>query len=769
MNLNKVKRPFLLFLLLLPIGTLIFVAFARQMAGSNGIWTDIREGQHRIDAEARRIVPDQYRLLEVDVSQLKAQLAQAPLEQLGSNQSDAAVVSLPLPNGEFGRFAVVNSPIMAPELAAKFPEIQTYAAQGIDDPTATARLDWTPHGFHALIISADGSIYIDPYAHGNVTLYMSYLKSNFTPTETPAELPPVADEEMADSLAQQLALQGNFTSGALLRTYRLAVAATGEYTIYHGGSVADGQAAIVTAVNRVNGIYDRETAVRFTLVTNNDSVIFTDPNSDPYNNFNGFAMLDQNQNTLDSIIGFSNYDVGHVFSTGGGGVAGLGVVCSGSKGRGVTGLSNPTGDPFYVDYVSHELGHQFDATHTFNGTQSSCSGGNRTSSTAYEPGSATTIMGYAGICASDNIQSNSDDYFHTINFEQIQNHVTMGSGSLCGSVTPTNNTPPMVEAGSGGFTIPANTPFTLSGNGSDVDGDTLTYNWEQFDLGPAGSPNSPSGNAPLFRSFPADTSPERTFPRLADLLNNTTTFGEILPTYSRSLLFRLTVRDNQSGGGGVAYDSVGFDVTAMAGPFLVTAPNTAVTWSFGDVETVTWDVANTDQPPVNCANVDILISIDGGFTYPLTLLAATPNDGSEQISIPNMMLNDARLMVACSDSIFFDISDSDFAITTNSVQTATAVAVTGPTTGFGLQTYTFSAQVEPITATLPIEYEWTITDYGGFTHTGLMTDTISVSWATNGIKTIEVTATNSAGAVTSETFEVELEGTIIYLPYLNEE
>ena len=424
-------------------------------------------------------------------------------------------------------------------------------------------------------------------------------------------------------------------------------------------------AEITTAINRVAGIYQREVAVTFQLIANNEDIIYTNGITDPYDNNNGSAMLGQNQANLDNpaIIGSANYDVGHVFSTGGGGVAWLGVPCvAGQKARGVTGLGSPVGDPFYVDYVAHEIGHQFAANHTFNGNSGSCAGSQWNDSTAYEPGSATTIMGYAGICSPQNIQNNSDDYFHGISFDEIVAYTTTGQGNSCAAVSSTGNTPPTVEAGSP-YSIPLNTPFTLTGSATDPDGTaSLTYNWEEFDLGPTGAPNSPSGNAPIFRSFSPTTSPSRTFPQISDIVNNTQTLGELLPSYARAMNFRLTVRDNQAMGGGVANDNTTVTAVAGTGPFLVTAPNTAVTWTGNTNENVTWNVAGTNLAPISCANVNISLSTDGGFTYPTSLAMNTANDGSASVLVPNISTSNARVRVACAGNIFFDISNANFNI-----------------------------------------------------------------------------------------------------------
>jgi hypothetical protein len=647
---------------------IIFSLVSKAQNSTENLWSDISEDLISITGE-RNIIPQNYRTLELDVLEIKNELNGAPSEKIIQVNESGKIISLPLPNGEFIDFKFVESLVMEDELANKYPDIRTYLGQGIDQTNSSARFDMTPVGFHAIIFTIDGTVYIDPYSSGDNKYYISYYKKDFIKRGTINLSCTVLglESDIVLQLKDQVENGPDVFTGEELRTYRLACAATGEYTIYHGGTVASGMAAIVTAVNRVTGVYEREVAVRMVLVANNDLIVYTDPGTDPYTNNNGGTMLGQNQANLDAVIGSANYDVGHVFSTGGGGVAYLAVICqNGYKARGVTGLPNPIGDPFYIDYVAHEMGHQFGGNHTFNGNAGACSGGNRNGSTAYEPGSGSTIMAYAGICGNQNLQNNSDEYFHNISFVEIVNHTT-SSGNSCAQITSTGNTPPTVSAGTGGFTIPINTPFILTGSATDPDGDTLTYNWEEFDLGPAGHPNSPSGNAPIFRTFNATLEPWRTFPKLSDLLNNTQTIGEILPSYSRSLKFRLTVRDNRAGGGGVDYDEIQFDVTDTAGPFLVTEPNTSVTWQGNSVKSVSWDVANTSVAPVNAGEVNILLSVDGGNTYTVTLVSNTPNDGSQQVLIPNVPTTEARIKVEAAGNIFFDISNEDFTIEDNPI------------------------------------------------------------------------------------------------------
>ncbi|MBX2991671.1 MAG: T9SS type A sorting domain-containing protein [Bacteroidetes bacterium] len=632
---------------------------------ADGFWQDVAESAISPSGE-RLIIPVAYRTVTLNLPGLTGLLSQVPWEENVRAYHSQVLLSLPLPDGSFGRFRIVESPIMAPELAVRYPEIRTYLGQGIDDPTATVRFDVTPRGFHAMILSAGPTVYIDPYSRGTTQHYISYYKHAVLYEEA-RRFEEIGVEDPDGHMAAEIAslvAANRFTSiGEQLRTYRLALACTGEYATFHGGTKPLVLAEMVTAMNRVSGIYEREVAVRMVLIPNNDTLIYLNAATDPYTNNSGSTMLGQNQTTLDNIIGNANYDIGHVFSTGGGGIAGLGVVCrTGNKARGVTGLPSPIGDPFYVDYVAHEMGHQFGANHTFNGSSGSCSGGNRNASTAYEPGSGSTVMAYAGICSPQNIQNASDDYFHAVSIDEIVAYTTTGSGGGCPAVTSTGNNAPTVDVPGLGITIPLGTPFFMPGSASDFENDPLTYTWEEFDLGPAGHPNTPSGNAAIFRSFKGTIADSlRYFPRMSDIRNNTQTMGEILPSYARTLTFRLTARDNRAGGGGVGFGSTAITVSS-AGPFIVTSPNTSVTWLRNSVDTVRWNVANTNIPPVSCTNVNILLSTDGGLTYPTVLAANTPNDGVQAVTIPNVLTTTARIKIEAVGNIFFDISNVNFAI-----------------------------------------------------------------------------------------------------------
>jgi hypothetical protein len=616
-----------------------------------------------------------FKTVRLDLDSVRAQLTQAPSvpqETLSANN----LLWVPRPDGTLERFQIFVSSILAPELAAKFPEIQTYAGQGVDDPTATIYFDVTPAGFHAQVRSATGAFYIDPYSSQGSTYYSVYGKGTaprqaFTEQDADSALQGDVDafvSSLGDSGAKvNSGGVGNGSTasknGVQLRTYRLAVAATGEYTAVFGGTVAQGQAAIVTAVNRVRGIYEIDASISFELIADNDRLVYTDAASDPYTNNDGFAMLSQNQNNVDQVIGNSRYDIGHVFSTGGGGVASLGSVGINSrKAQGVTGLPNPVGDDFYVDFVAHEIGHQFGGNHTFNSSAGSCGGGNRNASTAYEPGSGVSIQAYAGICGSDDLQPHSIPYFHSVSLEEFINHVDSVIPSV-GARVNTGNNLPTVDGGLD-YIIPADTPFVLTAAGTDGDAaDVLTYDWQQRDLGPSTTVTAAdNGSSPLFRVWDPTIDPSRTFPRLSDLIQNRTAIGEQLPTLARTMNFQVVVRDNRAGGGGTDTDDVSITVVKTANPFAVLTPNTNVSLEALTQQPVTWNVAGTTANGINTANVDISVSVDGGLTYPFLVAKGVPNSGSASIRIPNSPSTTARVRVQGSNNIFFDISDTNFTI-----------------------------------------------------------------------------------------------------------
>jgi hypothetical protein len=616
------------------------------------LWAEVNARNITVAPDSDLGVRSAGKVFRADPDALARTLSRAPMELPGSAKRAGLVFSIPMPDGALQRFEVLESPVMAPELARKYPDLRTYVGQGIDDPTATARLDRTSNGFHAMVLSARGETFVDPYARGDVRHYVSYYAHEARRRFACLVPKPAADATTSKgaSLAPPL--------GGMLRTYRLAMAATGEFTQFHGGTVRKGLDAVVSTVNRVTGIYERDMAIRFVLVAGEDRIIYADPNTDPYSNDSPDALLDENQTNLDQVIGTAEYDIGHVVGTGGGGLAAPGVCVPQDKAKGETGSESPFGDAFDVSYVAHEIGHQFGAEHTFNNGEDGSCGGNRARGTAYEPGSGTTIMGYAGICQSADVQRDSDSYFHVASLGEMSRWVTENP---CAPESPTGNTPPTVDAGAP-HTIPAGTPFALTAQGSDVDGDALTYSWEQFDLGPESPPEGDDGLRPIFRSFSPTESPTRTFPQMSALLAGGDTPWEILPSTNRTLTFRVTARDNRARGGGVAFAETTLRVTRSAGPFAVAGPNAGEVWTGGSRRTITWDVAATDRAPVGAVNVRISISTDGGQTFPVVVSPSTPNDGSETITVPNAPTDRARIKVEAVGNIFFHVSRADFKI-----------------------------------------------------------------------------------------------------------
>ena len=666
---------------------ILFLFLFTKASSQDNHWTFVNEQTVPKLNTAKYVQPQLYKTLSLDFNEYKNYLNTAPKEFTVSI-SEGMTVNIPYPDNSFQHFKILETKMMEDGLAAELPGIRTFVGQGIDDPYATIRIDYTYQGFHAFIMSPAGNVFIDPYERTNKNLYMSYYSKNYFN----AEKENFVCKTAADALQNPGTVLTGTCIGTQLKTYRLALACTGEYAVAvcspSAPTVPLTASAMLTSVNRVTGVYEKDLSIRLILVANNNNLIYLDGTTDPYTNNNGSTMLGQNQTTVTSIIGSANYDIGHVFSTGGGGVAGLGVVCTSSqKAKGVTGSPSPVGDGYDIDYVAHEMGHQFGGNHTFESQTSNCGGGNRNKATAYEVGSGTTIMAYAGICGTDDIQPHSDPYFHSKSFDEIIAYTTTGGGAGCPVVTATGNTLPTLIMPVTDLKIPKSTPFVLTATGADADGDAITFDWEQWDItnsnsGSAWNAGATSTTAPLFKSRITSSSGARYFPALAVILagypaSPVATMGglkgETLPTVARDIKFRLTVRDNRAGGGGVITGGDGCSSTGIFkvvvtndGPFTLTSPNTAVVWASNSSQTVTWNVANTNSAAgINCQNVDILLSKDGGNTYPVTVLSNTPNDGSQVITAPTVVadVTTARIMVKAVGNVFFDISDVNFTIT----------------------------------------------------------------------------------------------------------
>jgi hypothetical protein len=1054
------------------------LAAAAPAAAQAGTWTAATPAPGRTAA----ITASHLGTFRLDAASMKSKLAAAPRAGLNTRAlaaGDGTTITLPAPDGTMQRFEVQDSPVMAPELAALHPEIHTYAGRGLDDRTATIRADETPLGFHASVRSDRGNWYIDPYYHGDTSLYASYYGHDLVDQHGPFVERDVARLSEADPLGLGTKRAAAAGSTVQLRTYRLALLSDPTYATYWGA--ANVTAAKVVLMNRVDQVYEDELAIRMILIGQTDKLnLNTDaqatqphgpcgaqacysPESLEFcDNFadsgpNQQDTLTRNRVVLGQLVGAGAYDIGHIaLGVDGGGVADLGVVGDDLKAEGCTGIPTPQGDFYAVDYVAHEMGHEFGGNHTFNGVNSNCGGGNRNGATSVEPGSGSSIMAYAGICRHDDLQPHSDPYFSERSYDEItaytsssrpainevqnvaldgfdgtdaltvgfggaisrplvrgtnysgadisgvlngneaqwaqlsgfdtdgesfrldydgvdsvpivrgQNNTAagirnalqggnetqavalggfdptaqsfqitlngntspvigaggtafsngnvaaavsslLGCASSCAGVagigagstaftvtftgaqattdvpqlaivnctttcTPSVRTtaqggkalsswpagatvavgslpdtapnapsisdsgftlafggalagkdvdlvtladvtgalaltrestkggqPPVLPAGAtasvtgygdagpvdstgfqvtfdggtlahaaqpalsinlaggdgfsanvgeiahGGavqnqgifvtdtgnhapavtapaaFTIPTRTPFSLTGSATDADGDPLTYMWEQNDTGNPARRNSvgtaltsnTKTTGPLFRQFgtravvsatdtllspspgenAVDANPTRVFPDMAQIVSGNTNaatgqcppdtfaptdpvpasivdcYSEFLPTADwvgvlgdRTMNFRLTARDHHPNGGGIGSAATKVTIAPLAGPFRVTAPAIPQTMYAQSPQTVRWDVAGTDQPPVSASQVKISLSTDGGMTYPYTLAAAAPNTGSARVVLPDVTADAARFKVEAVGNVFFDISHADVKI-----------------------------------------------------------------------------------------------------------
>ncbi len=690
-------------LLLLPLlAMLTFSGFSQ----ADKFWSVNNESRSNIIADkavSRQSYPKAIKLFNINFESFRNQLHSI----VGKSSKTSTVISLPNAGGTIEQFEVFEASNFEPALQARFPEIRAYSGKGITDKYATLKLSISPQGVQSMVFRTEkDNEFMEPYSkdHAVYAVYSSHREKGMLPWSCSTE-----ETKIVTGLNQQISnshITGRSTGD--LKVMRLAQSVNAEYSNYFGATSAAQVGLVLAAINatlaRCNGVYEKDLALHLNIVANDTAVIFYKASTDPYTTYNvGNGISDWNaqlQTTLTAKIGESNYDIGHMFgSNGGGGNAGcIGCICvNGQKGSGITSPADgiPMGDNFDIDYVVHEVGHQMGGNHTF-------SMSNEGTGVNKEIGSGITIMGYAGITSQD-VAPHSIDIYHEATIAQIQTNLTSKTCPVTTVVSATNATP--VVATVAAHTIPISTPFALTGSATDANpNDVLTYCWEQNDNASSSQTAANSiakptkATGPNWLSFSPSVSPTKYFPQLKTILAGGLTSGplpggdagttiEALSSVSRTLNFRLTVRDNAVYSstppvsvGQTAFTDVAITVTNTSGPFAVTSPNTGVTWAGGSSQVITWSVANTTLAPVSCSNVKISLSTDGGITFPTVLDANTANDGTDTVTIPNVPTATARIKIESVGNIFFDISNTNFTISSitgcGSVSGLTSSAIT---------------------------------------------------------------------------------------------
>jgi len=662
---SSIRLPFVAFM---PKHTaaciaLLFSAsfFTGNLQAQTKLWSPVPTGLNLERTEHALDVPafEKGALLQLDVETMQ-QLGKTAPKEFSDTRSATTTVDLPMPDGSFQQFQIWESPLMEPALAAKFPEIKTYVIKGVDDPLARGRMSVSPDEFGAYFTSHQfgQEVYIRKALKNSASIYLSYWGKNDPSLQQSFNCLWEASPDKHKAEAENR-LAGPNETGDVLRVFRLAMSIPGQLSQNYGWTTkAQALSALVAFLGQINAVYERDLSVRFVLPAAADALIFLNDATDPFTSTGGGESAIVNVEIANQFIGPEGYDVGLVFVTGACCAAGKPVICDDGKGWNFSQFNN-------LRVTCHEIGHQFNADHTW----TSCGPSNNGQFGTNEYGSGTSIMSYAYLCGIDNIDPVGDPaYFGVYSQIQMTDHI---NAKTCYKTLATGNHIPTSTVPVSGFYIPISTPFELVGTGSDIDGDELTYSWEQVNIRNIDftatnisiqtEPSPADGNVPLARIFNPSSSPRRTIPQLSDILANNSTVYERLPTYSRNIKYRMYVRDNHPGAGGTTHQQVSFEVDGMAGPFLVSEPNTCVSWQAGSSQTVTWQVANTDNALVNCQQVNIRLSLDGGYQYTYLLAANTPNDGSETITLPaGICSNKSRIKIEAADNIFFDVSNANF-------------------------------------------------------------------------------------------------------------
>lgn len=598
--------------------------------------------------------------------------------------AQAVIVSLPTAEGKIEKFAVFSDPVMEKSMADRY-QLGSYVGVGVDDPGKYVRFSTAPTEMQSMIIKDGKFQFIEPIT-ADKQVYGVFYKTKRTEAdhgfECTTEEKNFKDIKSLEAFGKKnLSNVGitNRPASTKFRTYRLALSTTGEYTKKFDptGGVTNTVTQMNATITRVNGVFQKDFAIKL-IIQDIPNIIYTDPATDPYT---GNLNL-QLQQTLTAQVGNANYDMGHVFNAAGGnGNAGsIGSTCvdpatatSLAKGSAFTQNTNPTGDLFDIDYVAHEMGHQLGGNHTF-------SHATEGSGVNVEPGGGTTIMGYAGI-TQDNVQANSDAYFHYSSINQILN--SLDAKTTCGtSENITNNTAPTIAALTA-YTIPKGTPYYLDASATDAEGDAIKYTWEQYDsVNNLASISGDSGwgynaQGSIARSFFGTASGRRYFPSLplvmAGKLTNKATW-ETVSYIPRILHYAVTARDENA----LRPMLVSSETTLTVGndgPFKFNGITSSTTLYNNASNTITWDVANTNAAPYNASNVKIEYTTDlvNGSAW-TELVASTPNTGSYTVQMPANLTGAIKLKISAIGNVFYAVSPQ---VTVGTAPTSTTAAPTG--------------------------------------------------------------------------------------------
>ncbi|SDQ83281.1 Por secretion system C-terminal sorting domain-containing protein [Chryseobacterium soldanellicola] len=662
--------------------TVLFCSLIGGTAFAQWTPTTVKKGMTDLPS-----IADSYSYFKLDLNKIKEQLRNA--QETGPN-AKSVEISLPTLDGKIERFAVYSFPVVVKELADQY-QLGSYVGVGIDDPSKTLRFSVAPNDFQSMIIKNGSYEFIEP-TDNTKTVYKVHAKSKRTEgksflcstTESPAAVNDINDLYKQGSTFSNQTNNFSKNSDKKYRTMRLVMSVTGEYTAFHGGTLAGALAAINATLTRVNGVFEKDFALHLNL-QNYPAVIYLDAATDPYSpaaTGAAGAWNQQLQTTLTANVGNENYDIGHLFgASGGGGNAGcIGCVCINpttavpkGKGSGYTSPADgiPQGDNFDIDYVAHEMGHQLGGNHTFSHALEG-------SGVNVEPGSGTTIMGYAGITGpTTDVQPHSDAYFHIASIKQIQANLI---SKTCDVETNITNNPPVITA-LPTYNIPKGTAFVLTASVTDPENDPMTYTWEEMDDASVLINSSNLGTTSTgasFRSVVPTTSPTRYFPKLssvlAGVLNNSNNGWESVSMVPRTTKFTITARDNNPAAN--QQQTQYADQTIVVGnegPFKVNtqyASHTVPT-------TIEWDAAGTTAAPYNVANVKIDYTTDNGTTWTVAS-ASTANDGSESITLPSSLNNQTiKLRISAIGNVFYavkSISVSTLAVCDGSAPTNVTVS-----------------------------------------------------------------------------------------------